>query len=91
MNIGVSLFACLFIQGYKNFYFFACCLSSSEQSRFGASITNHFYVDYDSDHFNEGDDDRYSDDDDGAWERNEYGNGPNMYWDGESDEWCPLP
>jgi len=26
-----------------------------------------------------------------AWERNEYGNGPNMYWDAESDEWCPLP
>ncbi|CAF4014994.1 unnamed protein product [Rotaria sordida] len=26
-----------------------------------------------------------------AWERNAYGNGPNMYWDAESDEWCPLP
>ncbi|CAF1546574.1 unnamed protein product [Adineta ricciae] len=43
------------------------------------------YHDYDDYHQDE-DDDEYE-----AWKRNEYGNGPNMYWDAESDEWCSLP
>ncbi|CAF1207224.1 unnamed protein product [Adineta steineri] len=60
-------------------------------SSFMRSSSNH----WDPYHYysNEDDEDAYdyAADEYSAWERNEYGNGPDMYWDAESDEWCPLP
>ncbi|UJR12782.1 hypothetical protein I4U23_016956 [Adineta vaga] len=61
---------------------------SSPRSSFMQPSSTHYY------YSDESDDVRYDhdyDEDDEAWVRNEYGNGPNMYWDAESDEWCPLP
>ncbi|CAF1351794.1 unnamed protein product [Adineta ricciae] len=53
------------------------------------SSFHHYYDEYDR--YNDDYYQDYDNDEDEAWARNEYGNGPGMYWDGESDEWCPLP
>lgn len=91
-----SMTMCLFfLRSASLIYFHLESLPQNRSFRQLNSIDMNPYHDhwYENDH-NAYDDDDYDDDYDerySAWERNEYGNGPDMYCDAESDEWCRLP